>query len=62
MHTPYDEHGVPVSGGIPPIVRISGFIMIATIFVLLAMVFLTSHDNHVWPASASQTITLPKHQ
>jgi hypothetical protein len=58
MHTPYDDEGIPVSAGIPPAVKISAFIMIATIFVLLAMVFLDSHANHVWPAANSLTIPL----
>jgi hypothetical protein len=62
VHTPYDEQGVPISGGIPPIVKIAAMIMISAIFVLLAMVFLDSHANHVWPAANSATIPLPSHK
>ncbi len=53
MHAPYDEHNIPVSAGIPPIVLIAAGIMITGIFVLMAMVFLDSHANHVWPAADS---------
>jgi len=56
MHTPYDDEGIPVSAGIPPAVRIAAAIMIVAIFVLMAMVFLDSHANHVWPAADSQTV------
>ncbi len=58
MHTPYDDEGIPVSAGIPPIVRISATIMITAIFVLLAMVFRDSSANHRWPAASTVTIPL----
>jgi hypothetical protein len=60
MHTPYDDQGIPVSAGIPPIVRITGAILLVLIFALLTMVFLDSSSNHVWPAANSATLPLSK--
>ncbi len=58
MHTPYDDHGIPISAGIPPIVKISAAVILVAIFVLLWMVFTFSSSNHVWPAANSATIPL----
>ena len=58
MYDPKDHRGVPVSAGIPPIVRWSGLIGLVAIFVVAGIVIAASHYGHVWPAADSIHIKL----
>lgn len=58
MHDVTDERGVPISGGIPPIVRIAAAIGILIIISVGGMVIGASKFGHVWPASNAQNIPL----
>ncbi len=58
MYDVKDERGVPVSSGIPPIVRISAVIGIIMVFVMLSLVFRNSSTGHSWPANDSVSIPL----
>jgi hypothetical protein len=58
MYDPKDHRGVPVSAGIPPIVRWSGLIGLVAIFVVVGIVIAASHYGHVWPAADSTRIKL----
>ena len=58
MHDRYDERGVPISAGIPPIIYISAIIGLVVIAIMVSIVFASSSANHVWPSAASQTIKL----
>ena len=53
MYDPKDERGVPISGGIPVIVRIAvlfGFVMIV---VMMGIVIYGSSTHHRWPSSTT---------
>jgi hypothetical protein len=54
---PYKE-GIPVSSGIPPIIRWSGIIGFVAIICVVGIVIATSHYGHVWPAADSAHIKL----
>lgn len=56
MYDIKDDRGVPVSGGIPPIVRISAIIGIIVVFVMLTIVFKNSSFGHSWPSSGAVSI------
>ena len=58
MYDRYDERGVPISAGIPPIIFISAFIGLIIIATMVTLVFASSRSNHVWPAHNSTTIPL----
>jgi hypothetical protein len=58
MYDLKDDRGVPVSSGIPPIVRISAIIGILMVFTMLTMVFRNSAAGHSWPSNDSVTIPL----
>jgi hypothetical protein len=60
MYDLHDERGVPISAGIPPIVRITAIVGIIGIFCILALVAFNSSPNHAWPASTSVAIPLAK--
>lgn len=58
MYDIKDSRGVPVSGGIPPIVRYAFIIGVIVIFVIVGLVIFAANANHVWPSEASQKIPL----
>ena len=58
MYDPKDARGVPVSAGIPPIVRISAVIGLIMIFIMLGIVIGWSFYGHVWPSTDSAHIKL----
>ena len=58
MYDIKDSRGVPVSGGIPPIVRYAFIIGIILIFVIVGLVIFAANANHIWPSEASQKIPL----
>jgi len=54
---PY-KHGIPVSAGIPPIIRWSGIIGLIAIFCVVGIVIASSRYGHVWPSADSTHIKL----
>ena len=54
---PY-KHGIPVSGGIPPIIRWLGIIGFVAILCVVGIVIGASRYGHVWPSSDSAHIKL----
>jgi hypothetical protein len=58
MFDPTDNRGVPMSQGIPDIVVWSGFIGIALIFVVAALVLSQAAFGHMWPAQNTLTLKL----
>ncbi len=59
MHDVYDERGVPISAGVPPIVVVAAIIGFLVILTMLTLVFANSGFGHAWPASTSTQIKLP---
>jgi hypothetical protein len=53
MYDPKDERGVPISGGIPLIVRIAILFGLLMIIVMMGIVIYGSSTNHRWPSSAT---------
>jgi hypothetical protein len=58
MYDIRDSRGVPVSGGIPPIVRVAFVIGVIIIFTMGGMVVGASMFGHVWPSQNSTRIKL----
>lgn len=58
MYDLHDERGVPVSAGIPPLVRIAAAIGLLIIFVMGALVISASAYGHSWPAENTLKIPL----
>jgi ABC-type phosphate transport system auxiliary subunit len=58
MVDPLDHRGVPVTSGIPVMVRVAATVGLIMIFVMGALVVVTSKANHCWPSKNSTTITL----
>lgn len=58
MHDHVNEHGIPVSSGFPPLVRLSAVIGLIAIFVMGGLVVLNSSGNHVWPSTDSVNVPL----
>ncbi len=58
MYDIKDERGVPVSAGIPPIVRWAAIIGICVIFLILGLVVYASNFHHIWPSSDTVNIKL----
>lgn len=58
MYDIKDSQGIPISGGIPPIVRSAAIIGIIIIFIIGGLVVGTSHYGHVFPSSDSMKIKL----
>jgi hypothetical protein len=54
---PY-KHGIPVSAGIPPLIRWSGIIGFVAILCVVGIVIGASRYGHVWPSSDSAHIKL----
>ncbi len=59
--SPSSDGGVviPVSGGIPPLVRIATLIGIVLVFIVLGLVVWQSYYGHVWPSQNSMKVPLP---
>ncbi|MBC5811348.1 MAG: hypothetical protein GIW95_10945 [Candidatus Eremiobacteraeota bacterium] len=58
MYDPQDSRGVPVSTGIPMIVRVTALIGIAVIFCIAGLVIYASPFGHSWPNTAATEIKL----
>lgn len=58
MYDPKDFRGVPVSAGIPPLVRWSGIIGFICILCVVGIVIGASRYGHVWPSNDSAHIKL----
>jgi hypothetical protein len=58
MYDVKDSRGVPVSGGIPPIVRIAATIGVVMILMILGACIFGSAYHHVWPSINSTHIKL----
>ena len=58
MYDPKDHRGVPISAGIPPLVRWSGLIGFVVIIAIVGIVIGASHYGHVWPSPDSAHIKL----
>jgi hypothetical protein len=58
MYDVKDERGVPVSAGIPPIVRWSAIIGVFVIILILSLVIFASNYHHIWPSSDTVNIKL----
>jgi len=58
MYDPKDFRGVPVSAGIPPIIRWSGIIGFIAILCVVGIVIGASRYGHVWPSPDSAKIKL----
>jgi hypothetical protein len=54
---PY-KHGIPVSAGIPPLIRWSAIIGLVVIIAVVGMVIGASRYGHVWPSSDSAHIKI----
>ena len=58
MYDIKDARGVPVSAGVPPIVRWSAIVGVILIFVFVGMVIASSNFHHIWPSSDTLRIKL----
>jgi hypothetical protein len=58
MYDIKDSRGVPVSGGIPPVVTIAATIGLIMILAVLGIVIGASRSGHVWPAADTTKIPL----
>ena len=53
-----DEHVIPVSAGIPPIVVVAGLVGLVLIGVVVSLVFVNASWGHSWPSTSSLTLNL----
>jgi ABC-type multidrug transport system permease subunit len=58
VYDPRDSRGVPVSGGIPIIVRIAAVVGLIVIFIMFAIVTKEAQYGHVWPSVDAAKIKL----
>lgn len=58
MYDQTDERGVPISAGVPLIVRITVVIGIVVILSVVGMVISASAFGHAWPSSTSSHLPL----
>ena len=60
MYDPVPEHHgqIPVSAGIPPLIRWSGIIGFVVILGVVSIVIGASRYNHIWPSGDSAKINL----
>ena len=58
MYDIKDSRGVPVSGGIPPIVVVAIVLAVVAVVIMLSIVNGASRYGHVWPSVNSQNIKL----
>lgn len=60
MYDQVDEHNIPKSAGIPPVIYITAISGIVMIFIILSLVFANSSANHVWPSGDTLAVPLKK--
>jgi len=59
MHNTVEENIViPVSSGIPPVVKWTAIVGILMIFTVIAIAIGTSNYHHIWPATDTSHIQL----
>jgi hypothetical protein len=58
MYDPKPHHGIPVSAGIPPLIRWSGIIGFVAIIIVVGIVIGAARYAHVWPSTDSTHIKL----
>ncbi len=58
MHDRYDDRGVPISSGIPPIIFIAGIVGLCVIATMVTIVFTNSAVGHAWPSDKSLAVPL----
>jgi hypothetical protein len=58
MYDPKPHGGIPVSAGIPPLIRWSGLIGLVVIFIVVGIVLGASRYGHVWPSADAAHIKL----
>lgn len=58
MYDVTDDRGVPISHGVPVIVRIAFVIGVIGIFLVVGIVIATSQQGHLWPASETTKIKI----
>ena len=58
MYDVRDEHDVPVSAGVPLLVRLSAIFGIIVILVIIGLVAGNSAFGHAWPSGSSTKIPL----
>jgi hypothetical protein len=58
MYDQRDSRGVPISAGVPMIVRLAVFAGILVIFTVVGMVISQSAFGHAWPSSTSSHLPL----
>ena len=58
MYDLRDERGVPISAGVPMLVRVSAILGVIAIFVIIGLVAGNSSFGHAWPSGSSTKIPL----
>jgi hypothetical protein len=58
MNDMRDSRGVPISSGVPMIVRVMAVIGLCVIFTMLGIVITASKFGHAWPTSTAVQIPL----
>ena len=52
------ENQIPVSAGVPPIVKLASFFGFCAIILIICIVVWTASQGHVWPAEDVSKIKL----
>ena len=58
MNDMRDSRGVPISTGVPMIVRVAAVVGLCVIFTMLGIVISASRTGHAWPTSTAVQIPL----
>lgn len=58
MYDPKPQRGIPVSAGIPPLIRWSGIVGFIAIMIVVGIVIGAARYGHVWPANDATHIKL----
>ena len=58
MYDPKPAHGIPISAGIPPLIRWSGIVGFIAIIIVVGIVLGGSRYGHVWPSADATRIDL----
>lgn len=58
MYDPKPYHGIPVSAGIPPLIRWCGMVGFVVILIVVGIVVSASRYGHVWPSPDATHIQL----
>jgi hypothetical protein len=53
-----DSRGVPISTGVPMVVRVTAIVGLCVIFTMLSVVIYASKFGHAWPTSTAVQIPL----